>query len=213
MEDFKSPMERLEDQVSINVTVKRTNRLTCSKILNTAASKFTKWDLREFKSDYDLKDSKILKRIYTKNSNFFRDLNTNLYNDTGNSVVIQYTILLSRAVYHMTEKLPDVVWRGLDISMPLLFEYHCRIGEIIYFRGFTSASKEKSVAQNFGSWIQKIILKRGNRNCVADVSDVSALPREHEILISANAGFKLWGINYESKVMTLSLVDESRCLR
>ena len=54
---------------------------------------------------------------------------------------------------------------------------------------------------------------RGNRNCVADVSEISAYPHEQEVLISANAGFKILSVDMNNKALRLQLVDEAHCLK
>ena len=105
------------------------------------------------------------------------------------------------------------VYRGLHLPKHVLQDYAKSLNNIIYWYGFTSTSTDKQVARGFGPVLIEISLEKGNRHCVANMSDVSAYKHEKEVLIAANAGFLIKEVNVSQCTMKLVLVDESYCLR
>jgi hypothetical protein len=182
-----------------------------SKVITGFRSTSACWDC--FISKYNL-NRDIVRNLYTQNS-VFRKLNVSLCQDSKEPFVKMYSQLLAEAIYEAYQPLPNKVYRGVKFSERLGRRYKRNVGEIIYIYSFTSASISKDVANSFrgpDGWMITILLEKGNRNCVADVHEISDFPSEKEVLISANAGFKICSVDQARKQIVLQLVDESKCL-
>ena len=90
-------------------------------------------------------------------------------------------------------------------------EYKQAEGKVIYWYGFTSTSHEKSVAHGFGDVIVEIGLEKGNRDNVANMTDVSQYPEEKEVLVAANAGFLVERVDVAKRYIQLVLVENRYC--
>ena len=115
------------------------------------------------------------------------------------------------------QSLPPTVWRGVGFSSALVSKYKRNIGKTIYFYSFTSTSrsKEQASAGHFASTtLLKINLQSGFRHAVADVSKVSDMPWEQEVLLSPNSGFRIEKVSMDQHPMLieLTLVDQSQCI-
>lgn len=164
-----------------------------------------------FVDEYRL-DEETVQHVWTRDDIYSR-LNLSLCNELKGDYVSQFTLLLSNAIYRQTRSLPSRIYRGVDYSSALVELYEENAGEVIYLYSFAACSRSRKVAEGFGPWIMDIKLKRGNRDCVSDVSDASLYRHEDEIIISANAGYEIQSVNWKTKTIGLELVDESRCLR
>jgi len=180
-------------------------------------SRFPSWSMCPycFIEKYDL-EPEIVKNIYT-GKHIFTKLNMALCNETVEAPVRMYTQLLADSVYNIRERLPEVVYRGVEYSDSLAHRYKKYIGKVVYYYSFTSASRHIEQADRFGrdreGWLLKIGLEKGNRGCVADVSGESIYPSEAEILISCNAGFEIDDVDTRQRIIELVLVDEEHCLK
>ena len=92
-----------------------------------------------------------------------------------------------------------------------LMEYKQAEGKTIYWYGFTSTSLSEEVARGFGNALFEVELEKGNRDCVANMKDVSQYPTEEEVLISANAGFHVEKVDLQKRRVRLLLVDNEHC--
>lgn len=136
--------------------------------------------------------------------------------------VLMFAQVLSEAVYQVVEELPDVVYRGIpDLNLD---DYANNVGKLIYFWRFTSTSRSREIAMRFThlgkgkpksptAALFEITLLKKRRNCVADLTKQSKYPVEKEILICCNAGFKIDKVDRTNRVIHLTLVDESHCLK
>lgn len=167
-----------------------------------------------FASEYGL-DHNIVKNLYTQDK-FYFDLNCSLWAESHSSNVVMFTCFLAEAVWKIYEPLPDTVWRGIDTAN--INDYAKNLGKRIYWWSFTSTSIRRAQAENFrkkkrNSVLFEISLTKGNRHCCANLSSASEFKHEEEILISANAGFRIDRVNMHSRTVYLTLIDEAHCLR
>lgn len=160
-------------------------------------------------------DRTVVKNLYTGES-LFKGINIALCNEENSlAELAMLTQLLCEALYIIHESLPAVVYRGVKFSTALGKLYAQHIGKTIYWYNFVSTSRQEEQAKKFiGSegWMIEITLWRGNRDCVADVSSVSAYAHEQEILISCNSGFKIIDVSLADRRIYLELTDQSKCL-
>ena len=132
---------------------------------------------------------------------------------------IRYTQLLAEALFEerrAERRGPRRLYRGLQLfSAELQRAYEERVGRRVYFHRFTSTSADPSVALRFAQpsgWRMVIDTRGSAGDCVASVAHLSEYD-EQEVLISANAGFRVDAVVRSQRVVRLTLVDETHCLR
>lgn len=184
-------------------------------------------DLRAFAAQNDVNGRKI-QTIYTMNtiySKFNLALASEVSADKGlnaeqRNVVVYMAVLLGDVIHHQNQELPDQVYRGASCSQSLLNEYRDKIGNTIYHYGFTSTSRNESVAMHFAkdtdgkvATFFTINLMKGQRDAVADVQEVSEYKDEEEILIACNSGFRVDNVQQDGSTakIELTLCDQSGC--
>mmetsp|Transcript_20033 Transcript_20033/g.47998 ORF Transcript_20033/g.47998 Transcript_20033/m.47998 type:complete len:230 (+) Transcript_20033:55-744(+) len=184
-------------------------KLSHSQVITSFSSRSACWGC--FKNEHNLSNDAI-KAMYTQDD-FYQNLNIALCQGDITPQFKMYTQLLAHTVWSKIEVLPDKVYRGVNFSDRLVDMYEAQKGNVIYWYGFTSTTRDEKITKEFGDWRIEIELVRGCRDCVADISSESKYPQEKEILISANAGFKVIDVNKKEKVIYLRLVDEAHCLK
>ncbi len=214
-EDFETVLEESLSEIVGNkkTDVDKYNQLQFqhSKAITSYASSSCCWNC--FIEGYGL-DRNVIKHLYTKET-LFKNLNVILCNeDKSCQAMRMFTQFLSEALYQQYEKLPGVVYRGVKFSEALVKRYERNIGKTIYYYSFTSTSRSIEVAKRFADpYLMVIHLDQGKRDCVADVSTISAFRHEQEVLIACNSGFVIESVDTFRKLIVLRLVDQSRCLR
>ena len=106
-----------------------------------------------------------------------------------------WTCCLNSALGHLEKNVDDntIVYRGIDCKLPDNF----REGSKFYFREFISTSQEKKVAEIYANAGTLFIIKiknngtNGHLNYCMDISDLSDIPDEEEILISCHCYFSV----------------------
>lgn len=173
----------------------------------------------------NLLDRTVIQRLYTEDG-LFKTLNVTLasprYKQRAKFTKM-FTMLLSEAIFHEAQarktKLPRFVYRGLSaVSPKLLTAYKGRVGGLAYFHSFTSTTMDREVASEFmgeDGWLLRIEVPSdaGVGSCMTSVAHLSEYPEEKEILIAANAGFQVEAVDEGSRIIDLTLVDETHCLR
>ena len=155
-------------------------------------------------------DEDAVKHMYTQN-HIYKSLNKSLSTGQLSKFQKRFAMLLGDAIYEIIEKLPKKVYRGVHLAEGELKEYKQAEGRVVYWYGFTSTTYEKAIAQGFGNAIFEIELEKGNRECVANLGNVSQFPEEKEVLVSANAGFLVEDVDVAKRYVKLVLVDNDYC--
>jgi uncharacterized protein YunC (DUF1805 family) len=171
--------------------------------------KYRRADIEKFIAEEGL-DEGAVKHMYTQN-HIYKRLNQGLDKGQITRFEKHFTILLGDAIWKIVEGLPKKVFRGMNMKDDELREYKHAEGRVIYWWGFTSTSHSKAQAQGFGDVLFEIELQRGNRDCVANMKDVSEYPDEEEVLISANAGLHVQRVDLQKRYVHLLLVDNEHC--
>lgn len=163
-------------------------------------------------------DRNIVKNMYTSDE-VYSTVNALLLKNQETEHVKMFTQLLSAAVFEIIEPLPSVVYRGVKAPNTAAFAAAYVLAKaakkLVYWYNFASTSQDIEVAERFadGGWIFVITLLQGHRHCVASLQHISKYPEEREILIAANAGFRVDNVDEEKCVINLTLADESHCLK
>jgi CheY-like chemotaxis protein len=145
--------------------------------------------------------------LYTQESFIYKDLNTTLRSGDEQQIASWkvYMNKLMRGLRHVPVELNTKVYRGLSASS--LDIDQLQVGQVLLFKAFTSCSKKKSVAQNFGQILLKIKCKTGRY-----LKQFSAFPSEEEVLLSAFSCFKVVsvtpGTNTTKPIVKLEEVHE-----
>lgn len=109
---------------------------------------------------------------------------------------------LSNAI-HKTKPLGEkvIVYRGG------IFDVEKIVGDHIKFKGFTSTSLQKNVANTVGDWTYRIALNENTRammgNMEVDGEAISGYPIEHEILLDKGFEGDIADIDYENHLVTI----------
>lgn len=193
-------------------------RFNASRVLAHYGTQTTCWTC--FQQTYGL-NRNVVKNLYTDDC-LYRRLNNALVLERQDHNVVMFAQVLAEAVYQVVETLPEVVYRGVpDLNLD---DYANNVGKVVYFWRFTSTSRNRNVAMRFmhtdsnkpkphSAALFEIKLQSQRRDCVADLSKQSKYPVEQEILICCNAGFRIDKVNRENRVIYLTLVDETYCLK
>ena len=113
---------------------------------------------------------------------------------------------------------PKRLYRGLrTFGERQQAAFAARVGGKVYLHAFTSASADPTVALRFAQpsgWRLLIDVYGGGAaaECCAAVHKRAECD-EAEVLVSANAGFRVDAVDRAQKLVRLTLVDESHCLR
>ena len=165
----------------------------------------------------------VVKRLYTNGK--LEQLNATLAQAGRRSVdayAVLYTQLLAEALFDErrsgSRPLPRRVFRGLRCFSEVHLRHYERLAADrgrVYFYAFTSTSADPTVALRFAQpsgWRFVIDIGSCAAECVASVAHLSEFD-EQEVLISANAGFRVDSVSRPAKVVRITLVDEGQCLK
>jgi hypothetical protein len=135
-------------------------------------------------------------RLYSAASFLFMLLNENLRSgDVSKADTLgPITWLLNSHVAQNTvvEGEEYIVYRGATLSEEMIGEYLEAVGKQIVWRGFTSTSKNRAVAEMFsGNALFIIRIKEGSFQRRRDISSLSLYPDEEEVLLTANFVFQV----------------------
>ena len=165
----------------------------------------------------------VVKRLYTNGK--LEQLNATLAQAdrrSADAYSVLYTQLLAEAIFDerrsASRPLPRRVFRGLRCFSEAHLRRYERLAASrgrVYFHAFTSTSADPTVALRFAQpsgWRFVIDIGSCAAECVASVAHLSEFD-EQEVLISANAGFRVDSVSRPAKVVRITLVDEGQCLR
>jgi len=140
----------------------------------------------------------------------YEEINTKLRNQSDLDRVEQAFVLgMAFTVRRPVQELPDVVYRGLNLTQGHMTDYENSLGKQIYFYGFTSTTIDQKTAKKFGNTLMIITLQKGNRMNVAKIGGIAHWKNEKEVLISCNSGFQITKVDSFMKVIYLTLMDEA----
>jgi hypothetical protein len=83
-------------------------------------------------------------------------------------------------------KTSQLVYRGATLSEAMIQGYKQAIRTTIQWFAFTSTSKDRRVAENFGNTLFIITLPKGYGHISQDISSLSIYPHEQEVLLMAD---------------------------
>ena len=143
-------------------------------------------------------------RLYSAESFLYKLVNAALRNEEDTSKVDTlgaYCWLLNEHLANpRSKKVPEIVYRGTNLTDEMIEEYKQAIGTRIRWLAFSSTSKDRRQAEQFGNTLFLISLKGMLPEYQSDISSLSYYPHEQEILIFAGITFKV--VNVECDVKT-----------
>ena len=142
-------------------------------------------------------------RLYSAESFLYKLLNSTLRNrdDSKVDTLGPFCFLLWRHVRsNRADDKDQVVYRGMQLTDEMLDEYKATIGRIIFWRAFSSTTKNRKVAEQFGNTLFIIAVKYNEMHMseLSDISSLSLYPQEEEVLLNPNSDFQIIKIEYDS---------------
>jgi hypothetical protein len=134
-------------------------------------------------------------RLYTAESFLYKLVNASLRNKDMSKVrtLGPYCWLLYNALSSNKTNMEQIVYRGVILSDEMLEEYQRIVGHYARWLAFTSTTKNREAAEQFGNTIFIISISAG-----ADISSLSDYGWEKEVLLLAPCTFKIDRIEHDS---------------
>ncbi len=146
--------------------------------------------------------------LYTMESFLYKLVNTTLRNEDISKVdtlgaychFLSEYIGQSRMETYEKKEPPITVYRGCTLTDEIIKEYKQAIGQTISWLSFTSTSKDRRQAEQFGNTLFIITTKNSCSfsNSFNDISSRSVYPHEQEVLLNAQHHFKVEKIERDS---------------
>jgi hypothetical protein len=138
------------------------------------------------KSDYesDETDMSIEDQTINAYSNYGYRINGKIHRNDLDSIDKTYIKNMDKSL----DKLPNYkgeVYRGIKTGN--INDFSSRVGENIKFKGYTSTSKDKEIANDFGKHISFVIKSKRGKN----IEKQASAEYEKEILFKRNTKFKI----------------------
>ncbi|CAF1311727.1 unnamed protein product [Didymodactylos carnosus] len=131
-------------------------------------------------------------RLYTAESFLYKLVNSTLRNEDWSKVdtLGAYCCLLNRHLWKSRNKQELILYRGCTLTTELFEEYKEAIGKWIKWLGFSSTSKSRQQAEQFGNTLFIIHISRSYlASWQSDISSFSHYPFEQEVLLMAGHSF------------------------
>ena len=153
--------------------------------------------------------------LYTLNSFLFRLINLSLRNEDRNKIDTRgpYCFILSWGFYnsHIVEENNALtVYCGCTSTDEIIEGYKRAAGARVFWRPFTSTSKNREVAEMFsGNTLFSISLGNCMDGRYRDISSLSQYPEEEEVLLNENTCLQIENVlfNQHNKRCTIMLTD------
>ncbi|CAF2210871.1 unnamed protein product [Rotaria magnacalcarata] len=152
--------------------------------------------LRTFKSRIDILNCIV--SLYTAESFLYKLVNISLRNSdmTKVNTLGPFCWLLYVHLAASGGRGYLVVYRGMTLTDEEIEEYKQALGKWIIWRGFTSTTKDRNVAEQFGNTL--FVITNMTHDARMDIFALSHYPHEQEVLIQCNGRFEIEEIEYDS---------------
>ncbi|CAF3278902.1 unnamed protein product [Rotaria sp. Silwood2] len=137
-------------------------------------------------------------RLYSAETFLYKLVNATLRADDRSKIdtLGAYCYLLHRRVSYNDKY--QIVYRGANLMQAMIDDYKASINAWIRWLAFTSTSRDRGQAENFGSNTLFIIKLLGRYIHMSDISSISYFPHEQEVLLDAGTIFKVEKVEYNS---------------
>ncbi|UJR12162.1 hypothetical protein I4U23_016339 [Adineta vaga] len=168
----------------------------------------------QFEKDFQRFDfhPKEIIQWYTKDSFLYRIINQSLRTQNTSELIIfsPYIANLCRAIRSLQTKVYSIMtfFRGCTLSRTALDEFNANIGSLLSINSFFSATRQRDFAKGFASChalngintlvsiIFEIEVKNNKLSFFADISMLSSINDEEEVLFDLNAIFTINNVTY-----------------
>lgn len=142
-------------------------------------------------------------RLYSAESFLYKLLNSTMRNNDYTKVdtLGPFCFLLFHYVSNNIESDKDQVrYRGMQLTDEMLNEYKAAIGQLVRWPAFTSTTKNREVAEQFGNTLFIITVKYYEmlRQELSDISSLSLYSEEEEVLLGPQSEFEVTKIEYNA---------------
>eukprot|EP00435_Cladocopium_sp_Y103_P069868 s198_g34.t1 len=135
--------------------------------------------------------------MYTQESHYYAEINYALRVDDGKLLQQHAELIAALRQYLSGHQEQGTVYRG--VHLPASKHESYTVGKTFLWPGFTSTTRDKRIAYNFGSWgghgdavlFEIVLSKREGVTYARDISNLSVFPGEQEVLIYCYSGFEV----------------------
>ena len=139
-------------------------------------------------------------RLYSAESFLYKLLNTTLRDKDMSKLdtLGPFCVLLWLHLRNNKDKRDQLVYRGMTLADEMVEEYKQAVGHKIIWNSFTSTSKDRQTAEQFGNALFIILLKDDSK-WLSDISSLSHYPHEQEVLLQNHCVFTIDKIERDPK--------------
>ncbi|CAF1196303.1 unnamed protein product [Adineta steineri] len=138
-------------------------------------------------------------RLYSAESFLYKVLNAAMRNNDRSKLETlgPFCWLLNWHVVQRDWEIDQIVYRGASLTQEMIEEYRQCTGDRITWTAFSSSSKNRHLAEQFGNTLF-IINFPENYLFKKDISSISNYPDEQEVLIKAGHSFIIDNVEFDS---------------